>query len=195
MFTPDPKQREGNRILTIYRLKIVYEAVSENTSAYINEPSGVFNYMRDAFLDRPMQEALFVLPLNSKNRILGRYMATLGTVNSSLVHPREVFHPVIATSASSFILCHNHPSGDPAPSRSDINITGQIREASNVMDIRMLDHIIIGDPSADPLGKGYYSFSDAGLMNGELYPRNRTVSEVGLNGVWSNFCPPSNEDF
>ena len=106
--------------MKIYKLKIVYEAVSDYSSTSINEPSDIFEYMQDAFSERPMQEAFYVLPLNRKNRVLGRYMATLGTASSSLVHPREVFQPIILASASAFVVSHNHPSGDPSPSRQDM---------------------------------------------------------------------------
>ena len=150
--------------MKIYKLKIVYEAVSDYPSTSINEPSDIFEYMQDAFTERPLQEAFYVLPLNRKNRILGRYMVTLGTLNSTVVHPREVFQPVILASAGAFVACHNHTSGDPRPSQADIQITRMLHEASNLMGIEMLDHVIIGSPSADPLGLGYYSFVDAGLL-------------------------------
>ena len=92
--------------MKIYKLKIIYEAVAEYPSILIHGPSDIFDYM---------QEAFYVLPLNRKHRPLGRYMTSLGTVNETLVHPREVFLPLILTSASAFIVCHNHPSSDPAP--------------------------------------------------------------------------------
>ena len=87
-----------------------------------------------------------------------------GTATSSLVHPREVFREAIRLSATAVIVAHNHPSGDPAPSPADIQVTRQLREAAQTVKIDLLDHVILGRQSTDPLGLGFYSFSDAGLL-------------------------------
>lgn len=151
--------------MTIYNLKIIYEAVSDYPATLIHAPSDIFEYMQDAFVKRPLQEAFYVLPLNRKNRVLGRYMVSLGTLTSTIVHPREVFQPIILASANAFVVCHNHPSGDPSPSRSDVKITRDLCAAGNLLDFEMLDHLIIGSVDADPLGLGYYSFNEAGLLS------------------------------
>lgn len=150
--------------MKIYDLKITYQEVSRCKSDLVETPQDVVRYMRDAFNDRPMQEALFVVPVNTKNRALGRYMVTLGIVDESLLHCREIFQPVILSGATSFILCHNHPSGDPSPSQADINTTLEMKEAGRIMNIKMLDHVIIGSKEADPNTKGYYSLSEAGYI-------------------------------
>jgi DNA repair protein RadC len=80
------------------------------------------------------------------------------------VHPREVFKEAIRLSASAILVAHNHPSGDPAPSRADIQVTRQLREAAKVIGIDLLDHIILGQKSKDPRGIGLYSFNEAGLI-------------------------------
>lgn len=80
-----------------------------------------------------------------------------GSLNQSIVHPREVFSPAVRESAAAIILVHNHPTGDPTPSREDIEITRRLRDAGDMMGIRVLDHIIVGD------GK-YHSFSDRGMI-------------------------------
>lgn len=109
-------------------------------------------------------EKFWVLCLNRKNRLLKRVEVTSGTASNSLVHPREVFREAIREGALAIICVHNHPSGDPAPSAADINATRQLREAAKTVCIDLLDHVILGQPSRDPLGLGHYSFRAAGLI-------------------------------
>lgn len=130
----------------------------------------VFNDAAQVFAHFEMQikglavEKFWVLCLNRKNRLLRQHEATSGTASSSLVHPREVFREAIRHGASAVICAHNHPSGDPAPSAADIQVTRQLREASRAVDIDLLDHVILGRRGGDPNGRGYYSFRDAGLL-------------------------------
>ena len=91
------------------------------------------------------QEVLRLLMLNSKNVIIGQKDVFKGTLNSSIVHPREIFLEAIKKSSASIIICHNHPSGDPTPSKEDINITLRLKECGKVLGIDFLDHIIIGN--------------------------------------------------
>lgn len=109
-------------------------------------------------------EKFWVLCLNRKNRLIKRIEVTSGTATAALAHPREVFREAVRTSAAAVICVHNHPSGDPSPSTADIQVTRQLREAARTLDIEMLDHVIVGQPAADPLGLGYYSFRTAGLL-------------------------------
>jgi len=109
-------------------------------------------------------EKFWVLCLDRKNRLLRRIESTSGTATSSLVHPREVFREAIRLSAAAIIVAHNHPSGDPSPSRADIQVTRQLCEAASVIGIDLLDHIILGQKSKDPQGIGLYSFNQAGLI-------------------------------
>jgi DNA repair protein RadC len=109
-------------------------------------------------------EKFWVLCLNRKNRLLRRVEVTSGTAGSTLVHPREVFREAIREGASAVVCVHNHPSGDPAPSAADIRVTRQLREASQAVEIDLLDHVIVGTRSADPSGLGHYSFRAAGLL-------------------------------
>jgi DNA repair protein RadC len=89
------------------------------------------------------QEAFQIITLNSKNMMIDRHLITLGILNASLVHPREVFRPCIQDSAAALILIHNHPSGDITPSAEDIRITKKMIEAGNIIDIKPLDHVIV----------------------------------------------------
>ena len=91
------------------------------------------------------QEVFAVVTLDTKNQITGIVEVTRGTLDASLVHPREVFAPAIAATASSIILAHNHPSGDPTPSREDISVTQRLTECGTLLGIDVLDHIIVGD--------------------------------------------------
>ena len=90
------------------------------------------------------RERFNVIVLNTKNHVLGIEEISVGTLDASLVHPREVFQAVLKYPASAFIIFHNHPSGDPSPSREDIAMTERLGKAAKIMDIPMLDHIIIG---------------------------------------------------
>jgi DNA repair protein RadC len=109
-------------------------------------------------------EKFWVLCLNRKNRLIKRVEITSGTATAALAHPREVFRAAIRESATAIICAHNHPSGDPAPSAQDVQVTRLTREAAVAVDIQLLDHIIIGRRPADPAGKGYYSFRETGAL-------------------------------
>jgi DNA repair protein RadC len=110
-------------------------------------------------------EKFWILCLNRKHRLIKRAEITSGTATSSLAHPREVFREAIRINASAIVAAHNHPSGDPQPSKADIEITRQLTAAAKVIGIQFLDHVIIGQPGADPRGLGYFSFRDAALLD------------------------------
>ncbi|NDL67951.1 RadC family protein [Anaerotalea alkaliphila] len=112
----------------------------------INSPSTVANiYMEEMrYLE---QEHLKIVMLDTKNQITGDSLLSIGTVNASLVNPREVFIHALKQSAVQIILVHNHPSGDPEPSREDIAITNRVKEAGELLGIHLLDHLVIGDGS------------------------------------------------
>ena len=110
----------------------------------INEPSTIANLYMDEM--RYLQKEHFrVVLLDTKNQIIVTEEISIGTLNASIVHPRDVFRAAIKRNANSIILIHNHPSGDPTPSNEDINITKRLLEAGNLIGIKVLDHIIIGD--------------------------------------------------
>jgi DNA repair protein RadC len=109
-------------------------------------------------------EKFWVLCLNRKNRLLKRVELTSGTATAALAHPREVFRAAIREGSTAVVCAHNHPSGDPAPSAADLQVTRQLREAAKAVDIELLDHVILGRATADPAGRGFYSFREAGLI-------------------------------
>ncbi len=132
----------------------------------------------EPLLDRPEQivahlrpvvaglevEKFWVLCLNRRNRLLKRVELTSGTAHATLAHPREVFRIAVREGASAIVCVHNHPSGDPSPSAPDVHVTRMLRDAARTVDITLIDHLIIGRPTADPVGKGYYSFREAGVI-------------------------------
>ena len=112
------------------------------------------------------QEAFIVIDLNAKNNVIDKRLVTLGLLDASLVHPREVFRGAITSGAAAVVVAHNHPSGDPTPSAEDIRITRQLVEAGRVLDIRVLDHVVIGRPNAAGNGTpGFLSMRECGLVD------------------------------
>jgi DNA repair protein RadC len=105
-----------------------------------------------------------VLCLNRRNRLITIQEVSSGTATSSLLHPREVFRQALRYGAPAAIVAHNHPSGDPSPSSADRAVTRQLVEAGRVIGVELLDHVIIGRPESDPIGKGWFSFGEAGLI-------------------------------
>ena len=103
------------------------------------------------------KEHFAVMLLNTKNHVLSVHVVSIGSLSASIVHPREVFREAIQNAAASVILLHNHPSGDPSPSREDILVTERLVKAGKIMDIPVLDHIIIGDDK-------YISLKEKGMV-------------------------------
>jgi len=112
-----------------------------------------------AFLGGTDREHMLCLLLDGKNRISSITEVSVGSLNQTIVHPREVFKPAILANSAAVILVHNHPSGDPAPSSEDISITRRLREAGEILGIKVLDHIIVGDGTDE-----YLSFVERGLI-------------------------------
>ena len=104
-----------------------------------------------------LKEHFCVVLLSVKHEVIGVHVVSVGTLNGSLVHPREVFLPAIKLAAHSVILCHNHPSGDPEPSRQDKQITRRIVQAGELLAIQVLDHVIVGQDA-------HYSMADEGEL-------------------------------
>ncbi len=108
------------------------------------------------------QEQVVVAVVDTRLRHVGTTVVSVGTVSESNAHPREILRPVITRGAHGFVLIHNHPSGDPSPSRSDEMVTRRLVEAASLMQVRFLDHVIIGKPA--PGRSAYFSFREAGLV-------------------------------
>jgi len=122
---------------------------------YLNSPADVFLYLVNS--GKLEKEVMHGLYLDVKNKLIRDEIISIGTVSTSLVHPREVFKPALLNSAVGIILVHNHPSGDPEPSREDIGLTKRLKKVSEYMDIELLDHIIIGNDN-------YVSMKSKGII-------------------------------
>ena len=108
------------------------------------------------------RESLRVILLDTRFHLVRVEEVSLGSVNESIAHPREVFRPAIIYSAYAVIVAHNHPSGDPSPSQADHSLTRRLREAAELLQIRLLDHLIIGAPAEGR--QPYFSFKEAGIL-------------------------------
>ena len=143
-------------------IKPIFETleVNEDITRYISpkerytSPQQVFETF--FFLNNETKEYFFALHLDGKNRIVAIEVVSMGSLNQSIVHPREVFKTALLSSAAAIILVHNHPTGDPSPSREDLEITRRLREAGELLGVKVLDHIIIGET--------FLSFVTQGLM-------------------------------
>ena len=133
------------QILTIAELQKRINQAKTPTSK-ITCAKDVFNLFHEKLKDKK-EEHFYVLMLDTKNKIIGEQLISKGILDSSIIHPREVFKPAIKNSASKIILVHNHPSGNPGPSREDLAITEKLLESGDQIDIKVLDHVIIGNGS------------------------------------------------
>jgi DNA repair protein RadC len=106
----------------------------------------------------PECECLVVLMLNTRRRIKGHQLVTIGTMDTLLVHPREIFRCAVIAAASSLILMHNHPSGEATPSEADIKVTRDLIRAGQVLKIEVVDHVIVGNPGHCSLRESGYFF-------------------------------------
>jgi DNA repair protein RadC len=128
-----------------------------NERLRIRGPRDVYERCAPSMRDL-MQEEFRVLLLNTQHAVIREHVVTRGTLDTSLVHPREVFRAAVAEASSAVILVHNHPSGDPTPSSEDRDVTRQLADAGRIIGIPVVDHLIVGDAR-------YVSFVEAGLLS------------------------------
>lgn len=121
-------------------LQMMPQAAEERFT--VRSPEDVFHYVSD--LQYLPQEHFVCLGLDTKNHVLFRKTIFVGSLNSSIVHPRETFLPLIQKSCAAAVVVHNHPSGDPYPSQEDINVTKRLKEVGEIVGIELLDHVIVG---------------------------------------------------
>lgn len=137
-------EKEFNKRVDIVSIKMVKEKSIKYEKRKITSPSDAEILCRN-FLEDSDREKLIAISLDTKNQPTNINVVSIGSLNSSIVHPREVFKLAILSNANSIIISHNHPSGDPTPSREDINITKRLKECGELIGINLIDHIIIGD--------------------------------------------------
>ncbi len=142
--------------IEIVKIKMVKDRELRNEyDQKIGTPFSLYKILR-TLLEEEDRENFLVISLDTKNHINGINVISTGTLNSSLVHPREVFKMAILNNSNSIIIAHNHPSGDTEPSNEDIKVTDRLVECGKILGIEVLDHIIVGE--------GYYSFKEKGKI-------------------------------
>lgn len=157
--------------LNLYKLKLTEEKqaalykergfnyVAENTeTSLFTHPKKFVDMMNTLFqLNEQAEEYAYLLALNSKNKPIGLFEISHGCLDQTIINPREVFMKALLCGATCIMICHNHPSGDPSPSKADIEVTTRILEAGKLLGMPLLDHVVIG-------GDKYISFSMEKLM-------------------------------
>lgn len=153
---PGLKTARAARLIAAFELGRRLVAEPDSPRPTFRTPEEAGRYLLPRFGVRPVEE-FGMLILDTRNRLKKLEVISKGSVNGSLVHPREVYREAVTLQAAGLILFHNHPSGDPSPSREDMELTRRLREAGRIMGIEILDHIILGAGS-------FMSFKDKGLL-------------------------------
>lgn len=133
---------------TPHEFKVLTVRECEPLSQVLDTPDQVALYWRRNIVPAdwydPMKEALVVLVLNTRKRVIGHNLVALGNLDTCTLHPREVFRPVICAAGHALVLVHNHPSGEPSPSEADLKVTRELIRAGQLLKIEVLDHVIMG---------------------------------------------------
>jgi DNA repair protein RadC len=137
-----------------YRIALVCEEVGSSVSQAIQTSTAAAALLRPCFADLD-REQFVICGLDAKHRIIGINIVSIGSLTLAIVHPREVFKPLILMNAAAFLCAHNHPSSDPTPSPEDRLLTQRLRHGAELLGITLLDHLVLGEDR-------YYSFADQG---------------------------------
>lgn len=148
-------------LFTNYSLKLVKESSKlydcTNSCTTPKEVVEILNTVHE--LKDQAEEVMILLCLNTKNKVIGSFEVSRGAVDKAIIHPREIFKRALSVNATSIIIAHNHPSGDTTPSQADIRLTERIYECGELLGIKLLDHLIVGEPDSD------YSWLDTGFTS------------------------------
>ncbi len=140
----------------VYKLMLVRESGSDySLKTKASSSRAVAQFAKSLIPEGTPHEEVWVIGLDNKNQVMGSSRVSQGTLNQSLIHPREVFKSLVLMNSASFILVHNHPSGDPKPSPEDHEVTKRIKAAADIMAINLTDHVILGEE-----GK-FHSYADS----------------------------------
>jgi len=148
---------ERKRRVQVVRVEMVKERSAAITINKVSNPQDAAGILTD-FLVGADREHFVVMCLDTKNKVNAINVVSVGVLNSTMVHPREVFKPAILSNAASVIVGHNHPSGDPTPSRDDVEIVRRLVEAGKILGIEVLDSLVLGDNGT------FVSFKKEGLL-------------------------------
>lgn len=151
-------------------LKVIGGTKEQKKSTAITGASDVHKAMR--FLEGEDRENFYILCLNAKNYVTHTELLTIGTLTNTLVHPREVFRAAIKNNSASIICVHNHPSGDPAPSAEDIRFSVRLVNAGEIIGIRVLDHVVIGNDS-------YFSMAEKNIVGFNQQGKTELIAQKG----------------
>ena len=130
--------------------------VNDSREVIIRTPKDIVSILYDFYSDLTERENFSVIALDGGHKVISIRVIAVGTINRTLIHPREIFRNAIIDNSAAIILCHNHPSGNPNPSSEDIETTEALKDAGQLVGIEVLDHVIIGDT--------YYSFCEHELI-------------------------------
>jgi len=165
---PEPILRKGDwgrpvRVCPLYmkrvdfvRIQLVREATTLYARRQVKGPEDATDLVK-SFVEDMDREVFLVVCLGTKHEPTAIHTVSVGTLNSCAIHPREVFKVAILANSAAVILAHNHPSGDPTPSKEDIEVTGRLKNAGQILGIEVMDHIIIGS-------NGYASLKEMGVV-------------------------------
>ena len=155
--TGPAKRRPSKKYIPVYHVELVRDRlIKVEPPPTIHNADDVVTILRDELLQAD-REKLICLMLNAKNVVIGMEIVSVGSLTASIAHPREIFKAAILKNAASIILVHNHPSGDPSPSQDDVRLTERISRAGELLGIKLLDHVIVGESDS-------YSFTNAGRL-------------------------------
>lgn len=162
---PIPRRRNFTFNPKEYRISTLRECPCE--LQLCDNPDRVAEYWRKHVTSHPYfnseVECFVVLLLNSRRRVRGHHFVSTGTLDTLLVHPREVFRAAVIGAAAALVCCHNHPSGEPSPSEADIKVTRDLIRAGQLLKIELLDHVIVGQPSSEN-ARGFVSLRELGYF-------------------------------
>jgi len=160
-FITERKAKNPSRRAPRYKVALVKDAGSIYVTAKpIKQPAMIVPQLHELFEDID-REAFYIVMLDQGSRVIGVNLVSVGTLSSSLVHPREVFKAAILLNSASIIAVHNHPSGSPEPSGHDRTLTDRLDKAGELLGIPLKDHIVVGDPEGFPT---YFSFKEQGIL-------------------------------
>ena len=150
------KEAKASKIIASLQLgKRIKESILNKEKYQISSNEAAYEFIKDTLCLKD-REHFYVILLDNKNQVISKELISIGDLSSSIVNPREVFKPAIKKSAKAIILAHNHPSGNPSPSRADLLITHRLIDAGEILDINVLDHLIIGHGNYVSLKKDNY---------------------------------------